>query len=99
MVDLEKNYIDLAQWFEKRTSYCDWEGFADPKQCLNLLKKVLGPSWVAQTEDDRIVFTLTLHFVYTRTDSYELPNEEEVRAVWEAFTELLGSRWWMKEDV
>jgi hypothetical protein len=95
MVDLEKNYIDLSKWFAGRESYCDWEGFADHQQCLDLLKKVITDP--GDDEYSRIAFTLTLHFIYQRTDSYALPNEDEVRAVWEAFYELLGARWWMKE--
>lgn len=99
MIDLEKNYIDLGKWFQSRESYCDWEGFADHQQCLDLLKEALGPNRPSESEQDKIAFTLTLHYIYERTDTYELPNKDEVMEVWGAFHSLLTSRWYMKEDV
>lgn len=89
-------YIDLAKHFEQVRAYCDWEGFADHQQCLDLLKKVLNGR-DTENGNDEIAFTLTLHFIYQRADSYALPSEDEVQAVYEAILELLGARWWMKE--
>jgi hypothetical protein len=108
----EHDFVDLGTWFtgEKPSQvYCDWEGFVSADAVMAAWEKLFIDANKTPEERKRdcrevygsevfdVAKTLTLHFIHQRGDTYEIPNEDEVRAVWEFTIELLGTRRWMKE--
>jgi hypothetical protein len=112
MINLEKDYIDLAKVFAETNSYSDfarWTCWSTSSGARVEMKtgyegfansdEVTGlvVEAIGRREVTPVVRTLTYHWVFETIDADEAPAVHEITEFMNNIEWLLTSRWYMKE--
>ncbi len=100
--DDESRYLDMAKWFEKQTSYMDFEGFASGSKLLKKVDKAIENrlKWDSNKDRKNVIRTLLIHHAFEELDQgdYEM-KIAEMEAIVEFLSSILSCRYFLKETV